>query len=305
VGKDSGGTAAHHMIDTTAVHTTTRVGAGVLLLVLGTIVGETRARQLPRDSRIQQITGDLYMISGEGGNLAVYVTAEGVILVDDMYERNYADVVAHVKTVTSQPVRYVLNTHHHDDHAGGNVGALAGGVDVVAHRNVRSTMTRLKQPGLPRITFSDQMAVFLGGKEVRSYHFGRGHTDGDAIVHFPAERVIHTGDLFLARPPGAPGLHLYFDYANGGSAVEWSQTLGEAMKLDFATVIPGHGAVSTRADVETWLTDLDAMRSHLRDLIGQGRQREEIANVLIDQYRWPAGGLALAQLDALIAELMP
>jgi glyoxylase-like metal-dependent hydrolase (beta-lactamase superfamily II) len=256
-----------------------------------------------RESRIQKISGDLYLISGDGGNVAVYVTDEGVILVDDMYQRNYADIAARVKTVTAQPIRYVLNTHHHDDHAGGNVGALAGGVEVIAHRNVRANMMRLKQPGWPRITFADETAVFLGGKEVHSYHFGRGHTDGDAIVHFPAERVIHTGDLFLARAPGAPGLHLYFDYANGGSAVEWTKTLGGAMKLDFATVIPGHGALSTRADVEKWLADLDVLRAHVRRLIREGRSRDDIATVLSEEYRWPRGGLALAQLDALIAEL--
>jgi glyoxylase-like metal-dependent hydrolase (beta-lactamase superfamily II) len=245
------------------------------------------------------------MIAGEGGNVAVYVTGEGVILVDDMYDRNYADIVSRVKTVTSQPVRYVLNTHQHDDHAGGNVGALAAGVEVVAHRNVRMNMARLKQPGMPRITFSDEASLFLGGKEVRTRHYGRGHTNGDAVIYFPAERVIHTGDLFLARPPGAPGLHLYFDYANGGSAVEWTRTLDEAMKLDFDTVIPGHGALSARADLAKWRADVEALRTHVGRMVQEGRSRGEIEKVLIDQYRWPAGGLALAQLDAFIAELKP
>jgi glyoxylase-like metal-dependent hydrolase (beta-lactamase superfamily II) len=156
---------------------------------------------------------------------------------------------------------------------------------------------------MPRITFANETAVFLGGKEVRSYHFGRGHTDGDAIVYFPAERVVHTGDLFLARAPGAPGLHLYFDYANGGSAVEWTRTLDAAMKLEFETVIPGHGALSTRADLAKWRADVEALRTHVRRLIQEGKGRDDIAKVLIAEYRWPDGGLALAQLDAFIAEL--
>jgi glyoxylase-like metal-dependent hydrolase (beta-lactamase superfamily II) len=285
--------------------TTARVTAAIALLVGGTIIADARARQSPRESTISKIAGDLYMIAGEGGNVAVYVTGEGVILVDDMYDRNYADIVSRVKTVTSQPVRYVLNTHQHDDHAGGNVGALAAGVEVVAHRNVRMNMARLKQPGMPRITFSDEASLFLGGKEVRTRHYGRGHTNGDAVIYFPAERVIHTGDLFLARPPGAPGLHLYFDYANGGSAVEWTRTLDEAMKLDFDTVIPGHGALSARADLAKWRADVEALRTHVGRMVQEGRSRGEIEKVLIDQYRWPAGGLALAQLDAFIAELKP
>lgn len=280
-----------------------RVAFAAVLLAGGTMLADARGRQTPRAPAIQQVTGDLYMISGEGGNVAVYVTAEGVVLVDDMYARNYADIVASVKTVTSQPVRYVLNTHQHDDHAGGNVGALAAGVEVIAHRNVRANMSRLRQPGMPRVTFSEQASIALGGKEVHSYYFGRGHTNGDAVVHFPAERVVHAGDLFLARPPGAPGLHLYFDYANGGSAVEWTGTLDAAMKLDFDRVIPGHGAISTRADLAKWRDDVEALRTHIQGLVRDGRGRAEIEKVLIEQYRWPAGGLALAQLDAFIAEL--
>src|SRR5687767_11915765 len=140
----------HRMLTLTA---RTRVIAALVLLAGGMAAADARARQAPRESRIQKISADLYMIGGEGGNVAVYVTGEGVVLVDDMYERNYADIVARVKTVTPQPVRYVLNTHQHDDHAGGNVGALATGVEVIAHRNVRANMARLKQPGMPRITF--------------------------------------------------------------------------------------------------------------------------------------------------------
>ena len=108
------------------------------LLAAGSMVAHLRA-QGPRPATIARVTGDLYTISGEGGNVAVYVTNEGVILVDDMYERNYAAVVAQVRTVTNQPIRYVLNTHQHDDHAGGNVGALADNIEVIAHRNVRTT----------------------------------------------------------------------------------------------------------------------------------------------------------------------
>ena len=283
--------------------TAARVALAAVLMTGGVLVADARARQAPGESTVQKVAADLYMIAGEGGNVAVYVTGEGVVLVDDMYERNYADIVSRVKTITPQPIRYVLNTHQHDDHAGGNVGALQAGVEVIAHRNVRVNMTRLKQPGTPRITFSGEAAVFLGGREVRSHYFGRGHTDGDAVVYFPAERVIHTGDLFLARRPGAPGLHLYFDYANGGSAVEWTRTLDAAMTLDFDTVIPGHGALSTRADLSKWRADVEALRTHVQRLVEEGKSREAIAKVLVDEYRWPDGGLALAQLDAFITEL--
>src|SRR5688572_7103682 len=180
------------------------------LLVGGSLIAHLRAQGKPmpvvdRPATIQQLKPDLYMIAGTGGNVAAYVTSEGVVLVDDMYERNYKEIVEQVRTVTQQPIRYVLNTHHHDDHAGGNVGAVADKIIVVAHDNVRSNMIRIKQPGMPSITYATNSSVFLGGRLVQAAHYGRGHTNGDAVIHFPAERVIHTGDLFLARRPGAPG----------------------------------------------------------------------------------------------------
>ena len=193
------------------------------LLVGGSVIAHLRAQGKPnavvdRPATIQQLKADLYMISGTGGNVAAYVTGEGVILVDDMYERNYAEIVQQVRTVTPQPIRYVMNTHHHSDHAGGNVGAVADRITVVAHDNVLGNMVRLKQRGMPSITYAQDTKVHLGGKEVRATFYGRGHTNGDSVIYFPAERVIHTGDLFLKRV--APEFTPYFDFANGGSMLD-------------------------------------------------------------------------------------
>src|SRR5262249_40540553 len=124
----------------------------------------------------ERIKDDLFVIRVNpgvgGGDVAVYLTDEGVILVDDMFDRNYDEIMAKVKSLTDKPVRYVLNTHQHDDHAGGNAKMLPH-ADVIAHGNVRTNMERLKEPGLPRVTFSKEIEVHLGGKEVRAYHFGR------------------------------------------------------------------------------------------------------------------------------------
>ena len=174
----------------------------------------TQSQKPPGPLRIEKVKGELYMISGEGGNVAVYVTGEGVVLVDDMFDRNHADILAQVKSVTDKPLKYVLNTHQHDDHAGGDLKMLPI-AEVIAHRNARANLADIKQPyyedtpgtpiGLPRVTFSDEASVFLGGKEVRAKYFGRGHTSGDAIVYFPDLKIVHTGDLFLARRAGRGG----------------------------------------------------------------------------------------------------
>ena len=280
--------------------------------------------------KIAPVKDDLYIITGEGGNVAVYVTGKGVILVDDMFYRNYDDILAKVASVTDQPIVYVLNTHQHDDHAGGNAKML-GIANVIAQDNVRSNLTHIKQPyyedtpgtpiGLPNITFADELVVHLGGKEVRARYFGRGHTSGDAVVYFPELKVIHTGDLFLGRSAerasGAdgkpPGVNIYVDYAQGGSFLDWTGTLDGVLALDFDTVIPGHGPVSTKADVVKFRADLEAMRNRIAGLIHSGASKQQVLTVFEMDYGWRSTGCPLTpptpgclqfqQMDSLIQEL--
>jgi glyoxylase-like metal-dependent hydrolase (beta-lactamase superfamily II) len=291
----------------------------------------TQNAKRPGPLRIEKVKGDLYVISGEGGNVAVYVTSEGVVLVDDMFDRNHEDILTQVKSVTNQPVRYVINTHQHDDHAGGDMKMLPI-AEVIAHENVRANLEHIRQPyyedtpgtpiGLPRITFSDEFVLHLGGKEVRARYFGRGHTSGDAVIYFPELRVVHTGDLFLGRaavrgPAPAqtkpPGVNIYVDYAQGGSFFEWSKTLEGALRFDFDTAIPGHGPVSGRDDVIKFKSDLETMRNRLVTLIKGGKTKDEIVNLLEADYGWRAKGcppspptpgcLQFQQADAMMAEL--
>jgi len=279
---------------------------------------------------IARVKGDLYMISGEGGNVAVYVTPEGVILIDDMFYRNADDIRAKVASVTDQPIKYVINTHQHDDHAGGNAKLLAI-ANVIAQQNVRANLEHIKQPyyedtpgtpiGLPNITFADELTVHLGGKEVRAKYFGRGHTSGDAVIYFPELKVVHTGDLFLGRTPAAaaaaaskpPGANIYVDYAQGGSFLDWTHTLDGVLTLDFDTAIPGHGPVSTRADVTKFRADVEAMRTRIAELIHGGATKQQVLTVFEMDYGWrstgcppspPKGGcLQFQQMDSLIQEL--
>jgi glyoxylase-like metal-dependent hydrolase (beta-lactamase superfamily II) len=302
-----------------------------VFLLQGAWIAYTQPKAKPPGKlQIEKVKGDLYMISGEGGNVAVYATSEGVILVDDMFHRNHADILAQAKTITDQPLRYVINTHQHDDHAGGNFRMLPI-AEVIAHRNVWANLKDLKQPyyedtpgtpiGLPRITFTDELAVHLGGKEVQAHYFGRAHTSGDAVIYFPELKVVHMGDLFLAPRPGPAAtptqaknpLPIYIDYVQGGSFVEWTTVLDRTLKLDFETVIPGHGPISTKADLKKFSADIAAMRTRLAAMIKQGRSKAEIVKTLEDDYGWRATGcppspptagcLAYQQVDALIAEL--
>jgi glyoxylase-like metal-dependent hydrolase (beta-lactamase superfamily II) len=312
---------------------TTVVFAAILVLqwTYSAHTQTAKAPKVPRPLNIEKVKGDLYNISGEGGNVAVYVTGEGVILVDDMFDRNHADILAQVKSVTSQPIRYVINTHQHDDHAGGDFKMLPI-AEVVAHRNARANLTDIKQPyyedtpgtpiGLPRLTFTDEFAVHLGGKEVVAKYFGRGHTSGDVIVYFPDLKTVHTGDLFLGRAAGrgAPppstrpvGVNIYVDYAQGGSFLDWTKTLDGALQLDFDTVIPGHGPVSTKADVAQFRSTVETMRSRLVGFVREGKTKDDIVRTLESDYGWRATGcppspptpgcLQFQQSDAMFQEL--
>jgi cyclase len=274
-------------------------GSALLVLAAGAWIAYTQ--QPPAPLALQKIKDDLYVIAVStgvgGGNVAVYVTDEGVILVDDMFDRNFDEIMAKVKSVTNKPVKYVLNTHQHDDHAGGNA-RMMGIAEVIGHGNLRENMIRLKQPGAPRVTYSEEIDVYLGGKEVRARHYWRGHTGGDAIIYFPALKVIHTGDLFLTYPPMP-----FIDYANGGSALEWTKTLDEVLKTDFEVAIPGHGPVSDRAGLRKFRDDFEKMRNRVAIIVHGGKGKDEVSKALVGEFGWPANGLAIQQVDAFVGEM--
>jgi cyclase len=277
--------------------------------------------RVPGALKSQRVQGDLHMISGEGGNVAVYVTSEGVILVDDMFDRNHESILAQVRQITDRPLRYVINTHQHDDHAGGSFRMLPI-AEVIAHRNVYSNLKELKRPyyedtpgtpiGLPRVTFSDRLDVHLGGKDVEAHYFGRGHTSGDIIVYFPELKAIHTGDLFISG--SRAGVPIYVDAVQGGSLLEWTRTLDRALQLDFDIVIPGHGPVATKTDLARFNGNIAAMRTRLQAMVTGGATKDAIVQVIEKEYGWRATGcppapqmtpgcLQYQQIDALIAEL--
>ena len=259
-------------------------------------LGAQQTPQTPPQLTIERVKEDLFNIVGDGGNVGVLLTKDGVILIDDKFQRDSDEILNKVKSVTNLPVRYVLNTHHHGDHTGGNDRFLAQ-AEIIAHQNARANMVTGNQPGPQRITFSDETAVHLGGKEVRMRHFGSGHTNGDAVVYFPALKTIHTGDLFTR---GAP----FIDYKGGGSAIAWTKTLEGVFAWDFETVIPGHGAVGTRADLQQHIKNIAAMRDRMSELIKKGVTREQAGDQLkIDDFGWTASALYKGSMPSLFDEM--
>ncbi len=271
--------------------------AGLGLALLGAWTAYTQAPaggQAPALKMIE-IADDLYELEGSGGNVGVYITDEGVILVDDKFDQDYERILANVKKVTNQPVKYVINTHHHGDHTGSNAKMLAGGVEVLMHENARKNMIDAKLPGLPRVAFADDLQVVLGGKEVTVRYFGRGHTSGDVVVFFPARHAIHTGDLFVESNP-------LIDYSAGGSLGEWSKSIDGVLENEFDTAIPGHGPVSKRADVVAFRDHMKTMADRAREQVRSGKTEEQVRQYMADNYGWGEMQDRIGEVEGVMAE---
>ena len=216
----------------------------------------------------------------EPGDVALRVTSEGLILIDDKYPENVPDVLAQVKAVSPLPVKYLLNTHHHGDHASGNVTIRQMGIDIIAHKNIRANFLRIKQPGEPNIVFADQAAVYLGGVEVQLFYLGRGHTNGDTVIYFPDLKTVHTGDLIIDGMP-------VIDYDAGGSAIEFVKTIDNLLKMDFDTMIPGHGRVMKKDDVRAYRARFAEMNRRMSELARKKVPKDKVqAQLKLDDLGW-------------------
>jgi glyoxylase-like metal-dependent hydrolase (beta-lactamase superfamily II) len=176
--------------------------ASVVALLL--VVAYVRAQQFgnqPAKLNIVKVKDDLFVIHNDfvPGNTTALVTDEGVVIVDDKFEQDAPNILSLLKTVTNQPVKYVVNTHHHGDHSGGNARMQMAGAQLIASEQARRYMVDAKQPGQPGVTFVDRALIHLGGKAVELYYFGRAHTGGDVFAYFPADRVLAAGDAFTFR----------------------------------------------------------------------------------------------------------
>jgi len=280
-----------------------------LLLFITTGSAQAQNPQAPpAPSKLEKIADDIYVIRGEGGNTTIYLTNEGVVLVDVKFDRNYEDIIAKVRSLTDKPVKYVFNTHSHPDHTGGNQKFLPA-AQIIAHRNARAAMVEGKQSGLPQLTYSDEVSVNLGGREVIGRYFGRAHTNGDTWVYFPALKVLASGDSFnTGNGAGQTGSTTFgFYIASGGSLVDITNTLdGVLKKWDVDIVVPGHGPLAKRADLVKWRDEGVKVRNRISEMVRQGKSKEEVTKMLIDEFGWdPKGRATLNSVDAMMSELRP
>ena len=280
---------------------TTRVRIVAAAAFIGfAAIAYTQAPQQASKLETIKLADNLYVIHNDfvPGNTTALITNEGVLLVDDKYEVDGPNVVAEVKKLTSQPIRYVVNTHYHGDHAGSNALIQKLGAQVVSSENARKSMVKGKQSGQSNVTFEQKGHIYLGGQTVDLYYFGRAHTDGDIVALFPGQRVLAAGDMF-AYGDATPEL---VDYAGGGSAKEWTTTLDGALKLDFDRVVPGHGVVTTKAEMAKFRTATMSLRTKVHDMVGVKKSKAEIEAMLRKDFHFADLHVQMS-LNGLMSEL--
>lgn len=280
--------------------TNTMLRLFLALLLTGILCVVIYAQQTPAKLNTVKIKDDMYVIHNDvvPGNTTVLITNEGVLLVDDKFEVDANNVIAEVKKLTSQPIKYVVNTHHHADHSGSNAKLQAIGAQTVMSEKARRNMVDGAQSGLGNITFDDHANIYLGGKTVQLYYFGRGHTNGDIVAYFPAQRVLAAGDNFTVGD-ATPEL---IDYPGGGSAKELPSTLEGVLRLDFDSVVPGHGTVATKADLVKYRTTAINLRNRVHTMMTEKKTKAEIAKMLTDEFHYGQFHIDFS-LDGLMTEL--
>jgi glyoxylase-like metal-dependent hydrolase (beta-lactamase superfamily II) len=251
--------------------------------------------------KIRQLKPNLYMITGGGANTLVRVTTEGLIVVDtkNPSDENYNRVMEEIRSVSNLPVKYVFNTHHHPDHVGNNQKFIDAGAQVIALDALKTRMAsdpRTKDiPGPPTTTFAKDYVLKFGGAVVEAHSYGRGHTGDDTMVYFPDLKVVMVSDQITDNAP-------IVDFANGGSAVEWTKILDGVLKLDFDMAIPGRGEPKSKADVEAYRTKFGTVVSRASDAIKAGATRDQLASQMkTDDLGWQLNANFYGQLyDELV-----
>ena len=253
-----------------------------------------------------------YMMEGAGGNLGLSIGEDAVFLIDDQFAPLSAKITAAIARLTSKPVKFVLNTHWHFDHTGGNENFGKAGAIVVAHENVRNRMStdqfieflKMKEPASPRgalpvVTFAGSVTFHLNGDEMRAMHIPRAHTDGDAIVHFVASDVIHMGDVYFN------GMYPFIDTSSGGTIQGVIAGCDRALAIakDSTRIIPGHGPLSNKAELKAYRDMLAVAAERIAKLVAEGRTPEEIAaakpTASLDE-KWGKGFIKPDQFVAMV-----
>lgn len=273
-----------------------RIFAAALLAM---VASPAAAQQQPDWSnveiRVERVAPGVAVLFGRGGNIGLSYGADGNVIIDDQYAPLTERILAAVRSLDPDPIRFVINTHWHGDHTGGNENVRQTGAVIVAHDNVRRRMSvgqmlRGDQVppapaiALPVVTFTDDVTLHLNGDDLRVHHVEHAHTDGDALVYWTRANVLHMGDTFFN------GILPFIDLESGGSVDGYIAAVEVGLRIANAqtVIIPGHGPVATRANLQAFRDMLVELRGRVAAAIRAGRSLDEVkAMHLADRYGRP------------------
>jgi len=234
-----------------------------------------------------KLTESIYMLEGSGGNIGVLVGNDGIVIIDDQFAPLTEKIKKALTAISNKPVKFVINTHFHGDHTGGNENFGGQGAIIVSHDNARKrlsvdylfeamkqTQKALSYEGLPEVTFADSITFHMNGETVHVFYAKNAHTDGDIIIHFKEANIFHTGDVFVRY--GFP----FIDQGGGGSIDGMIKAIENliAVTNDQSKIIPGHGNLSTKKDLIDYKDMLVTVRKRVADGIKQGKTLQQIAD---------------------------
>jgi len=255
-----------------------------LLFYIGFVPLSAWSQNEPVEFLTTRLSGTVVMLKGQGGNVAISAGEDGVYIVDDQIQPITDQLLVAIRKMSDKPIRFVINTHYHGDHVGGNEVISGNGAIILAQDNVYRRMSTDQfskfrdestpawpASALPVITFSDQITLHLNGEPATVYHVAAGHTDGDAIVHFPVSNVIHMGDIYFN------GLYPYIDLDGGGSLQGMLAAVEFALQLtnEDTRIIPGHGPLANLNDLVAYRDFLVQARDKVQVLIDRGKSLDE------------------------------
>jgi glyoxylase-like metal-dependent hydrolase (beta-lactamase superfamily II) len=280
----------------------------ILSLTLLLVFAAVAQAQQPDYSKVQikatKVAGNVYMLEGSGGNIGVSVGDDGLLIVDDQFAPLADKIRAALKGIADKKLHFILNTHWHGDHTGGNV-SFGPEATIIAHDNVRKRLSteqkstvfnRTTPPSpkeaLPVITFDKTLTVHFNGEEIRAIHFPQGHTDGDSVIFFTSSNVVHLGDDFFA------GRFPFVDLESGGTVEGLVRNIGEIITKipEGAKLIPGHGPISTIDDLKNYHRMLQQTTEIVRQKIAAGKTLEQIKSEGLPE-EWKPWGEGFIKTD--------
>ena len=257
----------------------------------------------------EKVAEGIYMLTGSGGNIGISVGEDGVFMIDDQFAPLTDKIKAAVATVSDKPIRFILNTHWHFDHTGGNEKMGETGSVIVAHENVRKRLSTdqfveffqkkvpaLAKEGLPVITFTKDVTFHLNGDEIYVFHTKNAHTDGDVVIYFKKANVVHTGDSYFS------GMYPFIDLSTGGTIDGTIQAVKQILSMtnDTTRYIPGHGPLSNRNELEKYLNMLTTIRDRINKQISEKKTVADILSMLPTKKFDETWGKGMIQPDAFV-----